>query len=1119
MNTKPSWLIVALIVFLSALLIDTQASYAQTEEDVVARQVFTVRAPTVARHAGNRSTQTCEVTAELRWYKKKLVRVLYHWQACTGAYPIRWALASVRNASGTFMIKDTAGELGVYKETWTELATGDQLTLHTWIDDVPQADVVTEYREASPIWTKIHTRQEAGGACFQFTGHIDPWGVFTAGDHKYVFELSTDDWTTPWVAGPNQPTVDWHVQFYKDAALTQLRTEYWFNNVPNPCYSEPPACDSIVLSIPNGASLPEDGAAVAVTIKGQHGSPYRIVDQQGTVVAGPDPAPTFTFHAMPNVGYQAQVYGEGYGWTSAGCQFQYNLIARPICHGVMVEPAANSVIPVSGQTVQVTINGEHGSQYQIVDAQGTVVAGPDTNHALAFHAMPHVVYQAQVYNATYGWTTSGCTFQYIPAAVISCDAVELSIPNRSVIAEDGAEVQVTIKAEGAVQYRIVNQDSGGVVANPSPDATFTLDAKPLVHYQGQVLDAEGNWTKVGCEFTYFKKPPVEEPFCEAIALSIANGSALPAEGAEVVVTVSGVNATQYRLVDAAGKIMVEPSPNNVLTFHAMPAIVYQAQVANADYGWTNEGCQFGYNQIVAPVCQGIDLTKLADAVSATDGGEVEVTIRAENATQYQIVRRDTGAVVAGPDTTNILRFYILPEIGYQAEVANADSGWLTGPGCSVIVKPPVIPVCKRVDLSIPTDAVLPAAGAEVDVAIKADNANRYQIVDSQGTVVSHGTAHTLRLHAMPHTRYQAQVANNEHDWTTNGCDFGYRVETAVQVFCELTAEHYGDPGGLSKIKAWVVGQTAPVAIEKIKVNWDNQGSVIYPTKRQPGPWFTSTPFVLDSRPEVHDVGFGPYKFEAWVYVAGIDAPAYCWDTGNAPDHDNLLPDPGPFAQANPEGKFNRGNTPSRLPTVGRLPFDGGNGPDKVELILWAFEKEGHGVNARITAIANEGKPLARLGMASVRNQVKFDGLPARDGIVYGFQIGEHGPWSPLFCPKADSNPTTITVYWAAGGQTWLSDAGAFGDCWWLTVAAALHGWVTVDETVATYNALQPVIDWHGHRNLVFSLAQSRETGLGPRMQDAVIGLQARPWQGPVIPTTVPADFQHVVDAYRTAQTQ
>lgn len=1030
MNTKPSWLIVALIVFLSAFLLNTQVSYAQAEEEIVTQQVFTVHAPALARNAGNSSTQSCEVTAELRWYKKKLVRVRYHWQACAGTYPVRWALASVRNADGTFTIRTAAGELEVYKETWNELATGDQLTLYTWINDVQQADVVTEYRDSSPIWAKLHTRQEAGGACFQFTGHIDPWGVFTAGDHRYVFELSTDDWATPWVAGPNQPTVDWHVQFYKDAALTQLRTEYWFNNVANPCYSEPPLCDSIALSIPNGAAIPEAGANVDVTIMGQRGSQYRIVDQQGTVVAGPDTTPTLTFHAMPNVGYQAQVYSEGYGWTTAGCQFQYNLIERPVCHGVVLNPTEDTPIPTTGQTVQVTINGEHGSQYQIVDQQGTVVAGPETSNLLSFHALPNVVYQAQLYHETYGWTTSGCTFQYIPTAVVSCDAVELSIPNRSVIAADGAEVQVTIKAQGAVQYRIVDQDSGTVVATSSPAATFTLAVKPLIRYQGQVLDEEGNWTKVGCEFTYFKKPPVEEPFCESITLSIANGSAIPANGADVVVTVTGVNATQYRLVDAAGTIVAGPSIDNTLRLHAMPDIGYQAQVANTDSTWTTTGCQFKY---------------------VVDSAE---------------------------------------------QLA-----------------------CQGVALSVPDKSVIAAGGTDVAVTIQAQGANRYQIVDGQGAVVGPSPEQTLRLHAMPNRRYQAQVANDEQTWTNSGCDFSYRVEVAVQLFCELKAEHYGDPGGLSKIRAWVEGQTAPAAIEKIEVNWDNQGSVIYPTKRQPGPWFTNTPFVLDSRPEVHDVGFGRYKFEAWVYVAGIATPAYCADEGYAPDHDNVLPDPGPFAQANPEGKFNRGNTPSRLPVVGRLPFDGGNGPDKVELILWAFEKEGHGINARITAIANEGKPLARLGMASVSNQVKFDGLPARDGLVYGFQIGEHGPWSPLFCPKADSNPTTITVYWAAGGQTWLSDAGAFGDCWWLTVAAALHGWVTVEETVATYNALQPIIDWHGHRNLVFSLAQSRETGLGPRMQDMVVGLQARQWQGPVIPTVVPSDFQHVVDAYHAAQAQ
>lgn len=1028
MNTKPSWLIVALVVFVSVFLMDTQSSYAQAAEEGGARQVFTVRTPTLARNGANGSTQTCEVAAELRWYRKKLVRVFYHWQACTGTYTLRWALTSVRNAEDTFTIRTAEGELEVYKETWSELTTGDQLTLHTWINDVQQADVVTEYRDSSPIWTKLHTRQDAGGACFQFTGHIDPWGVFTAGAQKYVFELSTDDWTTPWVAGPNQPLVDWHVQFYKDAALTQLRTEYWFNNVSNPCYSEPPTCDNIALSIPNGAALPETGAEVEVTIKGQRGSHYRIVDAQGAVVAGPDSTPTFTFHAMPTVGYQAQVYGEGYGWTTAGCQFQYNVVERPVCHGVVLNPTADTPIPTTGQTVQVTINGAHGSQYQIVDAQGAVVAGPDTQNVLAFHALPNVLYQARIYNETYGWTTSGCTFQYIPAAVLSCDAVELSIPNRSVIGAEGAEVQVTIKAQGAVQYRIIDQASGAVVANPSPDATFTLAVKPLIRYQGQVLDETDNWTKVGCEFTYFKKPPVAEPFCEVIALSIANGSAMPAEGATVVVTVTGVNATQYRLVDATGTVMAGPVKDNVLTFHAMPNIVYQAQVANTDTAWTTTGCQVKY---------------VVDA----------------------------------------------------AEQA----------------------ACLGIALSVPDRSVIAAGGTDVAVTIRGENANRYQLVDGKGVVVGPSPEPTLRLHAMPNTRYQAQVANDEQTWTNSGCDFSYRVAVATQVFCELTASHYGDPGGLSKIHAWVEGQTEPVAIEKIEVNWDNQGSVIYPTERQPGPWFTNTPFILDSRPEVHDVGFGRYKFEAWVYVAGIATPAYCADVGYAPDHDNVLPDPGPFAQANPEGKFNRGNTPSRLPTVGRLPFDGGNGPDKVELILWAFEKEGHGTNARITAIANDGKPLARLGMTSVRNQVKFDGLPARDGIVYGFQIGEHGPWSPLFCPQADSNPTTITVYWAAGGQTWLSDAGAFGDCWWLTVAAALNGWVTVDETVATYNALQPIIDWHGHRNLVFSLAQSRETGLGPRMQDAVIGLQARQWQGPVIPTTVPADFQQVVAAYHAAQ--
>jgi hypothetical protein len=602
------------------------------------------------------------------------------------------------------------------------------------------------------------------------------------------------------------------------------------------------------------------------------------------------------------------------------------------------------------------------------------------------------------------------------------------------ISTEGATVTVAVTARNATTYQLVEQASGTVVSGPSDLATLQFQALPQLRYQAQVKDADSEWTTTGCLLEYLVEQLV--PTCDAVVLSVLNGAQIPADGVAVTVTINGKNGSHYRIM-ADGVPVTAESTANIFTIKATPGKRYQAQLFQADFGWTNEGCTFQY-----------------------------VTVNVEP------------------------------------------------------------PLCEAVHLSVAEGGVIPATGLAVDVAIVSQNSSLYRIVDEHGAVMAGPATHEeLQLHAMPKMAYQAQVRSTSTAWTTTGCTFGFQAPAVAQPFCELRASHYGDPGGLSHIKAWVEDETAAgwvrrsnqVAIQSVVVNWDNHGTITYPTATQSGPWVTNTEFVLDSRPEVHDVGFGYYRFEAWVTIAGIDRPAYCQGTGNAPDHDNLIPDPGPFAKDNAEGKFTRSSTPSRLPTVGRLPFDAGNGPDKVELLLWAFEKEGRGVNARITGIANDGKPLARLGMASVSDFVKFDGLPAREGIVYGFQISEHGPWSPLFCPKPDSNPTTITVYWGAGGQSWLSDWAAYGDCWWLTTAAALNGWVTIDESVATYNALQPVVNWNGHQNLVFSLAQDRTTGQGPRMQDAVIGLQAQEWQGPVVPAVLPDDFAATVAGHQQGE--
>lgn len=942
MNRKWFTRLVYFIMVLFGIVVMQETTvYAQEvdngEEEVSVSRVFIVPPAGGQENITAANATACEVTAELRWYRKKQVRVLYHWQHCQEPHTLTWELASIRNASGALTINSVAATQEVYDERWDELEVDDRITLYTWLDGVAQTTVETRYLDSPPVWPKIHTRQDLAGACFQFTGHNDPWGVFTAGDQRHVFFLGEKDWVTPWFAGPDTATVDWHVALYRDRALTRLRAEYSFKNVPNPCHEVEARCAGVGLSLASESPLTSAGALVTATVQGENSTAYRIVDETGTSIAGPADSPRFEFEAFPT-------------------------------------PRA---------------------------------------------------YQAQVRHGDGAWTTEGCTFHYISIADSHCAAVRLSIDNGAAIAKTGAPVDVTVVGSNATAYRLVIKGSDQAQAGPSTTPTLHFHALPDLIYQAQTRHGDGEWNADDrCAFTYIAPPPA----CVQVTPSIAKESIIPEAGTTITVDAIGHNATQFRVTTATGELVRPVQADGHFSFAVKPWITYQVEVADEREQWST-----------SPDCQ----------------------------------------------------------LGYKAETNQA-------------------PRCEGVVLSVDNQARIPVEGATVNVKVLGKHSTRYRILREGKQALVEASSGAFTIHALPGQTYTAEVAGDQGAWvSSDACQFKFAQGEEPVATCVLGASHYGDPGGLADITAWIQGNETKVApITQVKVNWDNHGTISYPTKGQHGPWFTNTHFQLNSRPEVHDVGFGYYRFEAWVYVEGIAEPAYCWDDGNAPDHDNVIPDPGPFAQDNPEGKFNRGSAPSRLPTVGRLPFDGGNGPERIELILWAFEKSGRGVNAQITGLANEGKPLARLGMASVKDLVKFDGLNAREGIVYGFQIGEHGPWSPLFCPPADSNPTTITVYWGAGGMTWLSDGAAYGDCWWLTVAAARQGWLTVDETVATYNALQPVIDWHGHRNLVFSLAQDKQTGLGPRMQDAVIGLKAQDWQGPVLPATMPADFQATVESYQ-----
>ncbi|MFN8440671.1 MAG: hypothetical protein U0175_07885 [Caldilineaceae bacterium] len=675
-----------------------------------------------------------------------------------------------------------------------------------------------------------------------------------------------------------------------------------------------------------------------------------------------------------------------------------------------------------------------------------------------------------------------------------------------------------------------------IVAPSSSNNTLSFLAKPDTHYQIEVLGSgkDAAWiSSEACQLEYQAPPAPPPALCQSLDASPINGAEIKKEGETVQVTVNALNASQYRILGPNSEVVVAPSSSNTLSFLAKPDTHYQIEVLGSgkDAAWiSSEACQLEYQAPPPPpaLCQSLDATPVNRATIRKEGQNATVMVKALNAIQYRITGPN-GEIVAGPSNRNTVSFLAKPGILYQFEVTGSGehSQWVSSQDCallySVVDEPDPVDsaICLSIDSTLVSGSPIPSEGQKVEVTCHAINATLYRIVDENNVeVVPPGSSPVMRFHALPNVTYHVEVANQEHPWSrqaNRNCSLRFAT---VAVQCSLEASHYGDPIGKSRITTWVVDeqqtrQLSQLSINKVVINWDNVATVTYPTANQKGPWLTGQPFELVSEPEVMDVGFGRYIYEAWVYVQGFAEPAYCTATGHAQDHDNLIPDPGPFAKANPEGKFQRSSEPSHLPSVGQLPFDGGNGSDKVELILWAFEKQGHGINAKITAIANEGKPIARLGMQSVSNYVKFDGIPAREGIVYGFQIGEHGPWSPLFCPAPDSNPTTITVFWGAGGQTWLSDYAAYGDCWWLTAAAALNGWVTVDEKVATYNALQPVINWNGHQNLVFSLAQDKNTGLGPRMQDKVIGLQAREWQGELIPAERPQDFEQRIAEYES----
>ncbi|MEM7034000.1 MAG: VCBS repeat-containing protein, partial [Chloroflexota bacterium] len=97
----------------------------------------------------------------------------------------------------------------------------------------------------------------------------------------------------------------------------------------------------------------------------------------------------------------------------------------------------------------------------------------------------------------------------------NCNDVALSVPNGSIIHPLGTTTDVTIDGENAAQFRIVRTDTRGVAPEAVvPDQpTNQFDAVPVmpnVPYQGQVGNAQGEWSNQDCEFQFSTQRLVPE---------------------------------------------------------------------------------------------------------------------------------------------------------------------------------------------------------------------------------------------------------------------------------------------------------------------------------------------------------------------------------------------------------------------------------------------------------------------------------------------------------------------------------------------------------------------------------------------------------------------------------
>jgi hypothetical protein len=358
-------------------------------------------------------------------------------------------------------------------------------------------------------------------------------------------------------------------------------------------------------------------------------------------------------------------------------------------------------------------------------------------------------------------------------------------------------------------------------------------------------------------------------------------------------------------------------------------------------------------------------------------------------------------------------------------------------------------------------------------------------------------------------------------WSGNGKSGGVNLGTfgpcfeALGYICTLDLYTIGDPLLEADLTVWYADGTTLVHVDASEVV---SATIIFEGKAFRN--VVSGQQFPDGVRVSFEAGYVPFgTYSGTANVTGKHGFTSCEGWVNSPDHDNMSVDPGPFAKQNPEGKFALSGRPSRLELVDPRPHgDQGKGTeDTTSFFVWGLREETPeaaptictaGSNC-LAEIQQNGMPLAKPAMQAVVGFLKLDGLRAGADQCYGIQLGEKGPWGPIVCPEADGDPNSWYARFAGGGMSWAEvkdDPDAtkriYGVGWAYTRAAAKKGLLVNREEVAQcLISLGPVNGLNRS-----SFRQDPVTGLSPRFQDEILGLQPLPYgvtDLPEVPEWVP----------------